>query len=147
MKHDNDNILDKLRHSDGMTVPEGYFADFARRMEASLPERPELTAPATVQLPRTFWEKVRPYTYMAAMFAGVWCMLKMFTMLSSSSPTPLDTNPVMAEAFNNDTFVNEYVISEINQWDLYDDMMDDGITPQAFADSIEAATADPDPKQ
>ena len=27
--------------SAGMTVPEGYFADFAERMSSQLPERPE----------------------------------------------------------------------------------------------------------
>ena len=66
------------------------------------------------------------------MFAGVWCMLKMFTMLTSSSPMPLDANPVIAEAISNDTFVNEYVISDLSQWDIYDDLMDDGIAPDSI---------------
>lgn len=134
MKQD-DNILTKLDHHDGMTVPEGYFADFARRMEATLPERPELSVSAERQVPRTLWQKVRPYTYMAAMFAGVWCMLKMFTMLTSTSLQPLETNPTMADAFSNDTFVNEYVIPDVNQWDLYDSIMNEGISPELLMDS------------
>ncbi len=73
---------------------------------------------------------------MAAMFAGVWCMLKMFTMLTSTSPMPLETNPIMAEAFSNDTFVNEYVMPEVDEWELYDDLMEDGIDPQALLDSV-----------
>ncbi len=134
MKQDED-ILKKLDHRDGMTVPEGYFAEFASRMEASLPDRPELSA-TVPSAPRTWWQRVRPYTYMAAMFAGVWCMLKMFTMLTSTSPMPLETNPIMAEAFSNDTFVNEYVMPEVDEWELYDDLMEDGIDPQALLDSV-----------
>jgi len=137
MKHDED-ILNKLDHRDGMTVPEDYFVDFARRMEASLPERPELSGIAPV-VPRSWWQRLRPYIYMAAMFAGVWCMLKMFAMLTSSSPLPLETNPVMAEAFNNDIFVNEYVLPEVDEYDLYDDLMEDGIDPRALLDSVAMA--------
>lgn len=145
MKQD-DDILKKLDHKDGMTVPEGYFADFARRMEASLPERPELSATVEPQVPRTWWGRLRPYAYMAAMFAGVWCMLKMFTMLTSTSPQPLELNPTMADAFNNDTFVNEYVIPDVNQWDLYDSLMYDGISPESLLDSAALMqVADPIP--
>lgn len=144
MNKDKD-ILSRLDHKDGMTVPEGYFASFVKHMDEVLPERPELygTQPA---VPRTFWQKVRPYAYMAAMFAGVWCMLKMFTMLTSSSPLPLETNPVMAEAFSNDTFVNEYVIPDINQWDLYDDLMDEGYTPDGLLDSVQISDYHPQDK-
>ena len=130
------NILDKLNHCDGMTVPEGYFTDFARQMEASLPERPELSSDPSAQVPRSWWERLRPYAYLAAMFAGVWCMLRLFTMLSSG-PQPFENNPRMAEAFSDDNFVNEYVIPGLNQWDLYDDLMEDGVSPQSLLDSAE----------
>ena len=67
-------------------------------------------------------------------------MLKLFAMLTSSSPLPLETNPVIAEAFSNDVFVNEYVIPELNEWDLYDDLMEDGIDPAALLDSVSMST-------
>ena len=38
MKEDND-ILKTIGRSDGMTVPDGYFADFAERMAGQLPQR------------------------------------------------------------------------------------------------------------
>lgn len=139
MNNDKD-ILNRLDHRDGMTVPEGYFADFARRMEAALPDRPELAAPATATVPRTWWQRVRPYAYMAAMFAGVWCMLKMFTLMSATGHQPLETNPIMAEAFGNDAFVNEYVIDEMSQWDIYDELMEEGVDAGAFCDSLEQLT-------
>ena len=31
------DILEKVNRNDGMTVPDGYFDDFASRMAASLP--------------------------------------------------------------------------------------------------------------
>lgn len=126
-------ILSKINHRDGMTVPDGYFADFNRRMAQALPDRPELRE---THVPRTFWQRVRPYAYMAAMFAGVWCMLKMFTLMSDPSANSIDTNPVIAEAMGNDSFVNEYVIDDLSQWDLYDEMMQDGIEPAYLTDSI-----------
>lgn len=134
-KTDKSTIFPK---SDGMTVPQGYFDDFATRMSASLPDRPELKEfdEDGSNVKRSRWQVVRPYVYMAAMFAGVWCMLKLFTMLTSETPVPFESNPIVAEAFNNDSFVNEYVISDINQWDIYDDLMNEGISPESFIDSI-----------
>ncbi len=37
----NSDILIKAARRDGMTVPEGFFEDFAAKMSASLPVRPE----------------------------------------------------------------------------------------------------------
>lgn len=131
MKQSTD-ILDKARRNDGMTVPDGYFADFTRRMAASLPERPELEAPLTAvsAAQRTLWQKVRPYVYMAAMFAGIWMMLQLFTVISNPGDLrPMDSNPVMAEAFGNDEFMMEYIIDDagVDQWDIIDEMSRDGV--------------------
>lgn len=132
MKEDKD-ILSKIGRNDGMKVPDGYFADFARRMAEELPQRPELARMTSGVPPRSLWERVRPYVYMAAMFAGVWCMLKMFTCISTgNSLTPMENNPIMAEAFSNDDFMNEYVLDDVSDRDVMDEMMQDGIS----ADSI-----------
>ncbi len=137
MNEDKDPIKG-LPKSDGMTVPEGYFADFAARMASSLPEndleRQAAQEPRTVR--KSLWLSVRPYVYMAAMFAGVWCMLKMFTMLSSTpASSPFEQNPILADALGNDMFVNEYIIDDVNQWDIVDDLMEDGLDLDEFADS------------
>lgn len=133
MKKEDKDILSKIGRNDGMKVPDGYFADFARRMAEELPQRPELAQMASGVPPRSLWERVRPYVYMAAMFAGVWCMLKMFTGISTSnSLTPMENNPIMAEAFSNDDFMNEYVLDDVSDRDVMDEMMQDGIS----ADSI-----------
>lgn len=149
MKKDaNNDILSRNDRRDGMTVPEGYFADFADRIDAMLPERPELyeSTSAVISAPQSLWQRLRPYTYMAAMFAGVWCMLKMFTLMSDTATlTPIDKNPVIAEAFSNDAFVNDYVISDLSNlsnYDIYDDMMANGIDAQALCDSLDILIQD-----
>ena len=133
------NIEDRLPKHDGMTVPEGYFENFALRMEQALPDRSDVWDESKQ---RSLWQRIRPYVYMAAMFAGVWCMLKMFTLMADSSPVPMEMNPIVAEAFNNEAFVNDYLISDINQWDLYDDLIGDGINPDSFLDSIALSQMD-----
>ena len=130
------NILEEVREkgfakpSAGLKVPDGYFESFCERMEAALPARPELESPEAVaeaQRPHTLWQKVRPYVYMAAMFAGVWCMLQIFTGLSNSGGLqPMQDNAVMANALSNDEFMRDYIFDDVNSWDLLDVMMEDG---------------------
>jgi len=111
----------------GMSVPDGYFESFTSRMSAMLPERPELEHPETIDTsPRTLWERVRPYVYMAAMFAGVWLMLQMFSMMSSPRKlAPMDDNLIIANALSSDEFLMDYLYDDIDDWSLVNDMIDD----------------------
>ena len=120
-----DDILTKINHDSGMTVPDGYFADFAARMEHKLPER----QPVVVEMPRTVWQKLRPYVYMAAMFMGVWCMLQMFNMMSPPSSDPA-SNPVLAEALGNSSFVNDYCMADMTDYDILDELYAEGISTE-----------------
>lgn len=130
------DILDKARKAGlarpdaGMSVPDGYFEDFALRMADMLPERPEIeqAAPRLSEAQRkSFWSRVRPYVYMAAMFAGIWCMLQIFASLTGATRLePMADNPVLAKALANDDFVMDYFMDDINSWDLVDEMMEDG---------------------
>ena len=65
MEKDKD-ILKQVGRDTGMRVPDGYFESFTSRMVSQLdnfevvePEKP------------TVWQRVRPWLYMAAMFAGI----------------------------------------------------------------------------
>ena len=141
MDKNNDNILETIGRRSGMTVPEGYFDNFVGQMIRSLPEQEQ--PDNAVAPPMTRWQRIRPYAYMAAMFAGVWCMLKMFTLMSAPDTlAPIDNNPVIAEAFSNDTFVNDFVLSDLNTYDIYDELMADGIDAQALCDSLELMASD-----
>ena len=70
MKQDKD-ILSKLGKDAGFKVPDNYFADFNKKLLESLPE-PNITP----QLKPSLWLRVRPYVYMAAMFAGLSCTMR-----------------------------------------------------------------------
>ncbi|MDE6528627.1 MAG: hypothetical protein K2L78_06245 [Muribaculaceae bacterium] len=124
-----DDILIRAAHRDGMTVPDGFFEDFAAKMSASLPTRPEAESVPTREIPqKTVWERIRPYVYMAAMFAGIWCMLKMFTMMSPTGvDLSIDGNRVMTEALGDDNFVYDYIIDDVNDRELFEEMWDDSI--------------------
>lgn len=129
MNNHND-ILSKFDRKDGLTVPDGYFADFSAKMTQALPYRAEAETPDNIIVPpATFWSRVRPYVYLAAMFAGIWCMLKMFSLSANPGGDSLniDHNPVLAEALGNDSFFNEYIIDDIHQLDIIDDMIEDGL--------------------
>lgn len=115
-----------------MTVPEGFFEDFAAKMEAMLPERPEAEQPRRIEH-RTTWQRVCPYVYMAAMFAGIWCMLKMFTMMGPGNiDLSIDKNHILTDALSDDNFVYEYIIDDLNDSELFDEMYNDSISVEDF---------------
>ncbi len=125
------NPLQQVGRMDGMTVPDGYFHDFAERMASELPDK----QPAVVEMPRSLWQKTRPYIYLAAMFAGIWCMLQMFAMMGgtgvSGAITP-DNNPVLADAIDNDSFMDDYYYMAVDEYDLYDDLYAAGMDWNKF---------------
>ncbi len=73
------NILDKAGRDTGFKVPDGYFDQLYAAMPDKLPER---TPAPEVKL--STWQRLKPYVYLAAMFAGIWCMMQMFHMMSST---------------------------------------------------------------
>lgn len=121
--NETNDILDRIGRRSGMTVPEGYFDSFVAKMSESLPDvMPDTTE--TDAPKRTFWHKMRPYAYMAAMFAGIWCMMKMFGMLSGpgSDLTDINNYPGVLTALNDVTFVNDYVYPTIDRYELIEDI-------------------------
>jgi hypothetical protein len=74
MKQEESPILKKLGKEPGFNVPEHYFADFSKNLMDSLPE-----VEITEEVKPSRWVRLRPYVYMAAMFAGIWCTMKVFT--------------------------------------------------------------------
>lgn len=139
MKPEQD-ILTQIGHRDGMKVPEGYFADFAARMAENLPStsfEKSQSMPISIKK-HSIWSRVKPYVYMAAMFMGVWCMLKLFTMITSPTDNAWEPSPIMAEALGNEMFVNDYIIDDLDQWDIIDDMMDDGVEPELINTDLDS---------
>lgn len=124
------DILAKANRNDGIRVPEGYFEDFAARMSGQLPTIP-MEQPAPKVLPRSIWQKIRPYVYMAAMFMGVWCMMKTFDLMRPSSAAD-QTPPALAAAIlDHEQYVGEYITDEgaLDDYQLMESLYDEGVTP------------------
>lgn len=121
---ENKDILSRIDRRSGMTVPDGYFDDFARRMAASLPEQEwERAGDASAEeRRRPLWQIVRPYVYMAAMFMGIWLMMNMFDHIRPSASLSVESSPVLAEAVGNDAFINEYFLDNADSDELLDDI-------------------------
>ena len=114
MKKEDSTLLSKYGKNLGFKVPENYFEDFNKRMTAMLPDV-EITP---VDIKPTMWQRVKPLAYLAAMFAGVWCMMSIFSHFSASG----NMNSVgaiaekMAEDKNN---VEDFIMSgAVSDYDL-----------------------------
>jgi hypothetical protein len=132
MKQNIDDILKQNARHSGMTVPDGYFADFAAKMEQSLPEKVVVEAPVKRSRSVEIWMRVRPYVYMAAMFCGVWLMMWMFNDMSKHVAAQQEDN--MASLVSSDV-VYDYYTSHIDEYDLMEQMYADGVDPEVFADN------------
>lgn len=133
MTNDTNNI-EKIvgTRETGFKVPEGYFERFYSEMPGKLPERVE---PAPVHV--STWTKIKPYVYLAAMFAGIWCMFKMFHLMSNTEVS-LDNPPqeVLAELkeapMSFEEMVPDYSISDFElenavtqEYESFDELSED----------------------
>lgn len=102
-----DKILkDKYGNRGGWTVPEGYFDSVYKEIESKLP--PYVEGPKRADMSR--WQRLKPYVYLAAMFAGIWMMMQVFHRVSSSADMSLENPPeqialAMAEAVPGDVYL------------------------------------------
>lgn len=100
-----DKLLEKIGREHGMKVPDGYFEQFSTQMMEKLPAYPEAPRPVILST----WQRIKPYVYMAAMFAGIWCMMKMFHIASQNAgTTQLDNPPEAVELALQDGNAYEY---------------------------------------
>ena len=103
------NLLDKAGRQTGFTVPQGYFEQMRSEVEAKLPPMVKLRE----QPPLTLWGKIRPYVYMAAMFAGIWCMMKMFHMMGTAGQLNLDNPPEEVAVAMADPVVYDFYLPDL----------------------------------
>ncbi len=113
MKQEDSTLKQKYGKESGFKVPENYFEDFNKKMVAMLPDV-EITP---VDIKPTMWQRLKPLAYLAAMFAGVWCMMSVFSHLTASS----DINNVraVAEKLQDDkSNVDEFIMSGVSEYDI-----------------------------
>lgn len=85
-----DYIKNKYGKDSGMNVPEGYFDSLQKQIMTSLPPYQE----APKRIDQSIWQRYKPYIYLAAMFCGIWLMMKVFHSVSQPMlPASLDNPP------------------------------------------------------
>ena len=112
MKKEESKILDKLGKDPGFKVPENYFADFNSKLLESLPE-----VKITEEVKPSMWMKVRPFVYMAAMFAGIWLMMNIFTVGKKSSATMQQRKAQISAGLENEKNAEEFIDYGFSEYD------------------------------
>jgi hypothetical protein len=118
----NDNKLEIIAKNDPFKVPEGYFEDFIVNMMSKLPDRPTENS-KTISL----WEKIKPWVYMAAMFAGIALMLNIFVKKPDNRQDTLSvyaSEGLNLNSFNDIEDFYRYYEDELTKI-IYDDTMAD----------------------
>ncbi|MCD8183261.1 MAG: hypothetical protein LUE99_09410 [Bacteroides sp.] len=85
-----DNILKKVGTENSFRMPDGYFENLTSEIMERLPEREK---PAFEKKEATLWERVKPWTYMAAMFVGAALIIR----VASADRTPAAEDRVAAD--------------------------------------------------
>jgi len=65
--------LEDLVKREPFKAPDGYFVSLTSDIMANLPDRVKEPVKSL-----TVWEKIQPWVYMAAMFAGIYLMVQIF---------------------------------------------------------------------
>ena len=76
-----DKILKKIGTENPFRVPDGYFENLTSEVMSRLPEK---ETPAIIKREPTKWERIKPWVYMTAMFAGAALIIR----VASSEHTP-----------------------------------------------------------
>ena len=122
------NILNKIGKEPGFKVPQGYLDNFKKEMMSKLPEKEIKAEPKT-----TTWLRLRPFVYMAAMFAGVWLMMQIFSDMKQANNKKLGFNPEIANAMSDDKFVDDLMmVGDFNEFDILNELYDEGIDADVF---------------
>lgn len=96
---EDDKLKQKYGTEPGFKVPDGYFEHVYASISEQLPEHPATRKRA----PLSRWTRLKPYVYLAAMFGGIWCTMKMVSMISQThtEPVSLDNPPeLVAQAMS-----------------------------------------------
>ena len=113
-----DKLISKYGKDSGMRVPEGYFADLEKNILQSLPPYPQ--KPAVTDLSR--WHRVKPYVYLAAMFCGIWLMMKVFHTATQPLNMSLENPPAaLVEMLDNGMDFDNHYLPYSSEWNSEDE--------------------------
>lgn len=117
-----EKILERYGRKGPWSVPDGYFDSVRMVIESKLPEYPAVPQPVRLST----WQRVKPYVYLAAMFAGIWCMMKVFHHASGMGQLSLDNPPDQIAAYMGEPEVADmYMLpSSLSDAELIEDVCD-----------------------
>jgi hypothetical protein len=111
-------LLKDIAKVDPFKAPEGYFENFANGIMSQLPD---VVAEDTKNI--SMWHRVRPWVYMAAMFAGIAMMIRLFV----GSPATNRIRSYASEGLN---------LTSPSDIDDYYNYYDDGLAQMAYDDAF-----------
>ena len=108
------NLLKKVGTKNPFNVPDQYFENFTRELMNQLPEKENI--PTMPEL--TLWQRVKPWVYMAAMFAGIALMFKVFVWTSDD----FTNSQLQAESKDADSEIVEDFIfyNNVSDYTIYE---------------------------
>lgn len=104
MRHE-DKLKDKMGKKLPYSVPEDYFSSFKKDIILTLPEYPEKPQIKSLSV----WHRIKPYVYLAAMFAGIWCMMQIFHRVSAPDTGRFDEIAAMSslDPYSYDLYIDD----------------------------------------
>lgn len=119
--NEEEKLIKKYGKDSGMRVPEGYFEAVYAEINSKLPEYKKTQR--VVEM--TLWQRVKPYVYLAAMFAGIWLMMKVFHESTQVGDMNLDNPPAqIAMAMSDNAVRDEFIIPDYSpDFELEDEVI------------------------
>ncbi len=122
------NITDRFKGCNPFRVPDGYMEGLTERVMSRLPEKPQREEARKVTMP----DRVRPWLYMAAVFAGLGLFFKAIVGISGDgnaadtllvqSPAVSETKSAMRQAENEEYL--EYIEAQFTDCLLSEEIGD-----------------------
>lgn len=107
---DEEKLMYNYGKDGGFLRPEGYIDLFADALINDLPEIPVVQEQSISR-----WQRVKPYVYLAAMFAGIWLMMNLYHRISESTASNFENPPAyFAQAMNESAFSDIYLSTSSN---------------------------------
>jgi negative regulator of sigma E activity len=105
----------------GMKVPDGYFADFASRMDMLIDAEEALEPKAGAEEQGgqkvSLWTMVKPWLYMAAMFASFAVLFRVLIVNEEATQARL-----MAAQTEEEAIVDDMIYGAVSDYDLFEYM-------------------------
>lgn len=112
-----DEIKRRCGIGNPFTVPEGYFENFKERIMEQLPEKED----KTFKKPHvTIWNRIRPWLYMTAVFAGILLGVRVMVNLTSSHKSSVAVNSTEKEMITDQDVDNLMDHSMMDDYSLYE---------------------------